>query len=161
MENAFCIINLNLLRSFLTVVSLHQLSVIMVHLRGFGRPFVSKHLVCCCKPSSFFMVKPGSMDYSPYSPDLAVTDFYFLDHLRSAWLANDVWLTPTRCSHLLSVDTRIQFLGPRDTRLGAMLAQTLKCQWWRRHELMYANCCSCAVCEYIEVRMKFSASGLF
>jgi hypothetical protein len=51
MENAFFAIKLTLLWSSLTVVSLVQLSVIMLHLRGFGRLFVSKHLVCCCKPS--------------------------------------------------------------------------------------------------------------
>jgi hypothetical protein len=51
----------------------------------------------CLKTSDFllqsfviFMVKPGSIDNPPYSPDLAVRHFYFLDHLRSACLANDV-----------------------------------------------------------------------
>ena len=73
----FCIIKLSLSCSFLTVVSLGQLRVIMVHLRGFDRPFVSKYLVCCCKTSSFFAFKPGYMDYPPYSSDLAIRHFYF------------------------------------------------------------------------------------
>jgi hypothetical protein len=76
-KTPFCIIKLSVLWSFLTVVQFDQLSVIMVHFWGFGRPIVSKHLVCCCRASSFFMVKPGSMDYPPYSPDFAVSHFCF------------------------------------------------------------------------------------
>jgi hypothetical protein len=132
----------------------------MVHLRGFGRPFVSKHLVCCCKPSSFFMVKSDSMDYPPDSPDLAVRHFYFWTSWKApGWQTMYGWPGHDANSHLLTVDTRNRFLGPRDTSLGAVLAQTLKYQWWRRHELLYAICCSCAMYEYIEVRIKFSVSS--
>ena len=142
------------------MVLLEQLSVIMVHLRGFCRPFVSKRLVCCCcGSSSLFLVKPGSMDYPTYISDLAVRHFYFWTTWEApGWQAICGWYRQDANRHLLAVDTRHRFLVPRGASLGAMLTQTLKCQWWQRDELMYSICCPCAVYEYIEVRMKFWSS---
>lgn len=159
MENAFFIMKLSFLWSFLTVVSLDQLSAIMVHLTGFGRPIVSKHLVCCCKASSFSWLSQVS-----WTTILTVRSrsqaLLFLDHLRSAWLANDVWLTWTHAkSHLLSVDIRNRFIEPLGYKSWCRVGQSLKWQWWRRYELMYAIFCSCAVYEYIEGRINFSLSS--
>jgi len=140
-------------------MSLDQLSVIMVHLRGFGRPFVSKHLVCCCKPSSFFVFKPGSMDYPPYSSDLAIRDFYFWTTCEApGWQMMYGWPRHDANGHL-SLDTRNRFLGPQYTSLGVVLAHRFKCQWWR-YELIYTIGCSCAAYEYTEFRANFTVSNL-
>jgi hypothetical protein len=83
-------------------------------LEGFGQANCLKTSDLLLQTSSFSWLSQAPWTTQPLL-------LVFLDRLRRACLANDVWLTWTHVkSHLPSVDIRNRFVEPRDTSLGAV-----------------------------------------